>query len=249
MAHRSQHTLQIMETQTRFDLNAAIADWQLELAAQPGLTSEVRRELETHLRDTIAELQERGLNNEESFWLARRRTGKPRQLGEEFAKEDPAYAWKDRIFWVVVALLLVNLWGNLVSNLFEMSIRPVLSGHLKDSLPGWLLSYLPHWVGELRRYDFVQVFLVVVRLVPVFLLAVFFANRRIKFSHTAFNYVVASRSRFIWISLAATLFVNSFGLAKYGLGFVAFQLPWGLSLITLAVWLIPSRKQSVVKLA
>ena len=247
MAHRPQHPLQIMETQPRFDLNAAIADWQQELAAQPGLTPEVRRELETHLRDTISELQQRGLNNEESFWLARRRTGGPQQLGEEFAKEDPAYAWKDRIFWVVVALLLVNLWGNLVSNLFEMSIRPVLYGHLKDSLPGWLLSYLPHWVGELRRYDFVQVFLVLLRLVPVFLLAVFFANRRIKFSHTALNYVVASRSRLIWSSLVATLFVNSFGLAKYGLGFVAFQLPWALSLIALAAWLIPAKKSTTVK--
>jgi hypothetical protein len=62
-----------METQTRFDLNAAIANWYQELAAQPDLTAVVRRELETHLRDTVAELQARGLNNEESFWLARRR--------------------------------------------------------------------------------------------------------------------------------------------------------------------------------
>ena len=53
-----------METQTRFDLNAAIAAWQQELAAQPDLTHVVRRELETHLRDTTAELQARGLNDE-----------------------------------------------------------------------------------------------------------------------------------------------------------------------------------------
>src|SRR4051794_18855031 len=99
MAHCPQHTLQIMETQTRFDLDAAIASWQQELVAQADLTQEVRRELETHLRDTITELQQRGLNNEESFWLARRRTGKPQQLGEEFAKGDPANAWRDRVFW------------------------------------------------------------------------------------------------------------------------------------------------------
>jgi hypothetical protein len=59
-----------MENQTRFDLNAAIENWRQELAAQSGLTPDDRRELETHLRDAIAGFQQRGLNDEESFWLA-----------------------------------------------------------------------------------------------------------------------------------------------------------------------------------
>ena len=56
-----------MENQTRYDLNAAIENWRSELAAQVGLTTEIRRELETHLRDAIAGFQQRGLNDEESF--------------------------------------------------------------------------------------------------------------------------------------------------------------------------------------
>jgi hypothetical protein len=75
-----------MENQTRFDLNAAIESWRNELAAQPNLATDDRRELETHLRDAIAGFQQRGLNDEESFWLARRRVGQPPQLGEEFKK-------------------------------------------------------------------------------------------------------------------------------------------------------------------
>jgi hypothetical protein len=43
-----------METKTRYDLNVAIENWGAELATQANLTTEVRRELETHLRDTIA---------------------------------------------------------------------------------------------------------------------------------------------------------------------------------------------------
>ena len=109
MAHRPQHTLQIMETQTRFDLDAAIAKWQQELAAQADLAPIVRRELETHLRDTVRELQGRGLGNEESFWLARRRVGQPGQLGEEFAKSDPANLWRERTFCIATALLVVKL--------------------------------------------------------------------------------------------------------------------------------------------
>jgi hypothetical protein len=78
-----------MENQTRYDLNAAVENWRNELAAQPNLTSDDRRELETHLRAAIAGFQQRGLNDEESFWLARKRVGQPPQLGEEFVKADP----------------------------------------------------------------------------------------------------------------------------------------------------------------
>ena len=111
MADRSQHPGQIMEPQTRYDLNAAVENWRVELAAQPDLTAEVRRELETHLRDAIVGFQQRGLNDEESFWLACRRVGQPPQLGEEFAKADPAAVWRDRVFWMVVALFLSATWG------------------------------------------------------------------------------------------------------------------------------------------
>jgi hypothetical protein len=95
-----------MENQTRFDLNAAIENWRNELAAQPNLASDDRRELETHLRDAIAGFQQRGLNDEESFWLACRRVGQPQQLGEEFVKADPAKAWRERIFWMALGIIV-----------------------------------------------------------------------------------------------------------------------------------------------
>src|SRR5580692_25579 len=52
MADRSQQPGQIMEHQTRFDLSAALQNWREELAAQPDLTAETRRELETHVNNT-----------------------------------------------------------------------------------------------------------------------------------------------------------------------------------------------------
>jgi hypothetical protein len=100
-----------METQTRYDLNAAVENWRAELAAQTGLTAEVRRELETHLRDAITGFQQRGLNNEESFWLARKRVGQPPELGEEFGKADPAKIWRERAFWNVLVLSAFQLWN------------------------------------------------------------------------------------------------------------------------------------------
>jgi len=106
MAGRSQLPVQIMENQTRYDLNAAVENWRNELAAQPNLASDDRRELETHLRDAIAGFQQRGLNDEESFWLARRRVGQPQQIGEEFVKADPAKAWRERIFWMALGIMV-----------------------------------------------------------------------------------------------------------------------------------------------
>jgi hypothetical protein len=104
-----------MENQTRFDLNAAIENWRQELARQPNLASDDRRELETHLRDTVAELQRRGLNDEESFWLARRRVGQPQQLDEEFVKADPTKVWHERVFWMWMAVFLSSTLGRLAS--------------------------------------------------------------------------------------------------------------------------------------
>jgi hypothetical protein len=117
MADRSQHLEQIMENQTRYDLNTAIENWRQELAAQAGLTLDVRRELETHLRDAITGFQQRGLNDEESFWLARRRVGQPQQLGEEFVKADPANVWRERMFWMCLAVFLISILGSIIGRM------------------------------------------------------------------------------------------------------------------------------------
>src|SRR5207302_2935466 len=94
-----------MEDQTRYNLNADIENWRQELAAQGNLTADVRRELETHLRDAMVEFQRRGLNDEETFWLACKRVGQPPQLGQEFAKADPAGVWRERVFWMTISLV------------------------------------------------------------------------------------------------------------------------------------------------
>ncbi len=133
MAGRSQHVEPIMENQTRFDLNAAIESWRQELAGQASLTAEVRRELETHLRDSIAGFQQHGLNEEESFWLARRRVGQPQQLGEEFAKADPAKVWRERVFWMWLAVFLSSTLGRMIGSM-PFALMPVVGGSFLDRI-------------------------------------------------------------------------------------------------------------------
>ena len=116
-----------MEHQARYNLDAALENWRAELAAQPNLTAEVRRELETHLRDTLAGFRQRGLSDEEAFWLARRRVGQPPESGEEFVKSYSSAVWRERAFWILFTWVATLTWmdlnraltGNLVSRFFS----------------------------------------------------------------------------------------------------------------------------------
>ena len=104
-----------MATQTRFNLNTAIESWRNELAAQPQLTPDDRRELERHLSDSITELREHGLNEEEAFWLARRRIGQPEKLAEEFVKDSPGNIWRERLFWMAAGIMLFWQTGLIIA--------------------------------------------------------------------------------------------------------------------------------------
>jgi hypothetical protein len=124
MAESPQYPVQIMENQTRFDLTAALENWRQDLATQPQLSAEDRRELETHLRDSLAELKQRGLNEQESFWLARRRLGPPAQIAEEFAKAVPLSIWRARMPWIAAGAVLcygLTTGQEMLSNLLDPS--------------------------------------------------------------------------------------------------------------------------------
>jgi len=126
-----------METQTRDDLNAAIEKWRAELAAQAGLTIEVRRELETHLRDAIAGFQLRGLNDEESFRLACTRVGELPQLGNEFKKVMHAGSnWNRPLPQAAWALFIVSF---------------MLPAY--DDLRGWQYAMLQQWFWPQESRD------------------------------------------------------------------------------------------------
>ena len=245
-----------METQTRFDLNAAVAAWRQELAAQSDLTPIVRRELETHLRDTVAELRERGLNNEEAFWLARRRLGQPQQLGEEFAKADPLPAWRERTFWMVVALLAVNLWSAFVNQFWINTPRLIVNSmrnRLGDIVPGWVQFYLPDWLCNIREYDMQQILMQLSRYLPIVVLALFFARGRLKYANGALSLILASRVRFFIAMSALFLAAHSFDFYSGESGrieaLLLFQFPWTFSLVALATWLIPSKNRPIIRTA
>ncbi len=108
-----------METTTTFDLNQAIHNWRENLGTSPALRGENIDELESHLRDSVAGLEARGLSAEEAFMVGVRRIGKLDALETEFGKVNPGTVWLDRVLWMLIGLQLWQLvWGaiGMISN-------------------------------------------------------------------------------------------------------------------------------------
>jgi hypothetical protein len=97
-----------MENRSSFGLNGMIQRWREELARSPAIRSENLDELESHLRDSIAALESRGLSAAEAFLIATRRIGKGTSLGMEFGKVNGTVVWLDRILWMLIG---VQVWG------------------------------------------------------------------------------------------------------------------------------------------
>jgi hypothetical protein len=104
-----------METTTPFDLNRAIQQWRGSLEQSPAFRRENLDELETHLRDSVAVLQPRGLSEEEAFLIAARRAGSGAILGAEFGKVNFRNIWLDRVLWMLVGNLFFWFVGGLLS--------------------------------------------------------------------------------------------------------------------------------------
>jgi hypothetical protein len=178
-----------MENQTGFNLNAAIENWREELAAQSNLTAEMRRELETHVNDTVAELQRRGLNGEESFWLARRRVGQPKELGEEFGKADPAKACREGVLWIALAFFIMFLWQNLADGLWD-----ILIPQNSEAIWMWQIAHSLNFL-------------------PVAWIAVSIARGRSIKKFAAWRSLIRSRGRFLVVACFSYLAIKAFALA------------------------------------
>jgi hypothetical protein len=238
--------MQIMEIKARFNLNAAIQNWHLELAAQPLLTPEDRRELESHLRESIAALRQSGLNEEESFWLARRRLGRPQPLAAEFVKEEPARVWRKRLFWMLMAPLAFQLWC------FASSTVCLMASNYDRFLPQWLAFSLPPWLQDLcRAAGSGSVLLAIVFSLPmVALLVAFVLGRASRRASTKRSFLL-NRGRFLSVTAILVLAVHILNAAvTYMAQPLAGHFSWQISslqvittlvLVGVLAWILPSR--------
>ena len=78
-------------------LESQIAEWRAYVSKAPAVDGRDVDELETHLRDQIAELDTAGLSSDEAFLVAVKRMGDVDALSREFAREHSGRLWKQLV--------------------------------------------------------------------------------------------------------------------------------------------------------
>jgi hypothetical protein len=123
-----------------FDLSQAIEQWRDQLRQSPAFRRENLDELESHLRDSAANLIQRGLAPEEAYLIAVRRIGSAAALGTEFGKLNAQGIWLNRLLWMLVGVQLFGWVGAVVHALTTgvtvLGLYPLWSAaHSHPALP------------------------------------------------------------------------------------------------------------------
>jgi len=116
-----------MENISEFDLNIALRQWLAWFGQSPQVKVENLNELESHLRDSVVQLQCKGLSSEESFLVATHRVGNPEKLEPEFAKvnRNPRDLVIHVLILIFFSIVCWFLWGILH---FPQMMVPSLHG-------------------------------------------------------------------------------------------------------------------------
>lgn len=116
-----------METPAPFDLNRAIQQWRRELAQSPALSGKSCEELESHLRESTANLQCNGLTSEEAFLIAKRRLGSAPELEAEFKKVHNICPWINGALAMIICLQLWSLFRTIWQTTSQSFISLLMS--------------------------------------------------------------------------------------------------------------------------
>lgn len=92
-----------------FELENEITRWKRAVASDGVVGRKETSELESHLRETVASLNEAGLTTEEAFMVGTHRLGEPFVLQNEYAKNNLSARWRQPVFWMLAGHL--GIWG------------------------------------------------------------------------------------------------------------------------------------------
>lgn len=126
-----------------FHLETAIDDWKAACRRGDAVNEACLAELESHLRDSVAGLLDRGLSEEEAYLVATRRLGAPGELHREFGKVHVGQVWLTRFILMLSGYLLVSLLLKFVA--FDQATAGWIGLALGwESAGGQLMGDIPH---------------------------------------------------------------------------------------------------------
>jgi hypothetical protein len=124
-------------------LELEIAEWRSFVGQAPAVDGRDVEELESHLRDQIADLSEAGLADDEAFLIAVKRMGSVDDLSREYAREQRGRLWRQLVVsggdeeravarrWPEALLLAV-------AAAVTVQVARLIAG-FPDEEPGWLI--------------------------------------------------------------------------------------------------------------
>ena len=119
-----------------------IAEWRSFVAQGPALDEHAVEELETHLRDQIADLSAAGLNDDEAFLIAVKRMGRLDALSREFARENSGRLWQQLVLSGDQERVVAGRWPEAVifavGAACTVQIARLVAG-FPNEVPSWLL--------------------------------------------------------------------------------------------------------------
>ena len=111
-----------MENRTKFNLKENIEIWKSELSQNSNMTLDNITELESHLLDEIDELEQLGLNTEESLLIAKNRIGNTKELTAEFGKVNKNIYFRNKVIPYLKGILLFMAFITITNLLANLSL-------------------------------------------------------------------------------------------------------------------------------
>ena len=132
-----------------FGLEDAIEKWKEALISEGTINSEERLELESHLRESVVELQSQSLSEQEAFLVAANRVGRPSELQQEFEKNSSASRWRYRLFWMFAGSLGLKAIGDVLTAISVMLETAMAASGFAGSASGiaMIVAMVLLWIG------------------------------------------------------------------------------------------------------
>jgi hypothetical protein len=146
-------------------VESQIAEWRAYVANAPAVNGHDVDELETHLRDQIAELDAAGLTADEAFLVAVKRMGDLDTLSREFAREHRGRLWKQLVLkgedeparpssgWVEALVFAVAAAVVIQITRLVAGFPDDVAGWLPRNLSLFVLPFLAGYFAHRRQLD------------------------------------------------------------------------------------------------
>ena len=132
-----------MESNNEFNIQEQIDHWVSKIKSEPSFTESDSEELKSHLLDSIDQLKDTGLNDEEAFWVASRRIGTTVDWEEDYSQvNNPVIQMRRSVLILAGVLVYFCLYYFIESTsklLFIILLSEDINGYLAVN---WVSRYL-----------------------------------------------------------------------------------------------------------